>query len=100
MNTDELDNSDRSLRRTAIERIIAKYPNVSNEQRDDILHYIQREGSALDRATIASNNDISFQYRQLCKEHYIDRLKPVETAIAITSGVVLIGGVALLSLLF
>lgn len=98
MTTTTLNNSE-AARRVAIERVIALYPDISLEELQDVLRYVRRECSALDRATIASNTDISFQYQQLCKDHYIDRLKPAETAIAIISSLALIAAFLALSLL-
>lgn len=100
MTTNELHNPDRAMRRTAIERIIASYPEIGDDHLHEVLRYFRREASALDRATIASNSNIDRQYRQLCRDHYIDRLKPVEIAIAIGSATVLIAGLIALSLLF
>jgi len=99
MTTDTL-NTPQQARRLAIERIIAPYPDISDEKLQDVLHYFRRECSALDRATIASNNAVAHQYRQLCEDHHIDRLKPAETAIAIVAGLVLMAGFVALFLLF
>lgn len=100
MTTNTLNTSEQALRRNAIERIIAPYPDISDENLAEVLHYFRSECSALDRATIASNNGVAHQYRKLCEDHYIDRLKPAETAIAITAGIALVIGFAALFLLF
>lgn len=100
MTTNDLNNSEQVLRRIAIERIIALYPDISDEELHEVLHYFRRECSALDRATIASNNEVARQYRKFCEDHHIDRLKPAESAIAITAGIALVVGFAVLFLLF
>jgi hypothetical protein len=100
MTTKDLHVTDQAARRTAIERIIASYPDISDDNLQDVLRYFKGEASALDRATIASNSHIARQYRQLCHDHYIDRLSPVETAIAVASATALIAGLVALSLLF
>lgn len=100
MTTGHLQQADPATRRAAIERIIASYPAVGEAEVQDVLHYFKREASALDRGTIASNSDIERQYRQLCDDHYIDRLKPWETAGTVALAMILLGGVAMLSIVF
>ena len=92
--------TDRAVRRAAIERAIAGYPNIGDNELQDVLHYFRREASALERATIASNDAVYFQYRQLCRDHYLERLKPLEIAIATASAIALIGSFVALSLLY
>lgn len=100
MTTNLMNEADRATRRVAIERAIAAYPDVDETEIRDVLHYFKREASALDRATIASNNDIAPQYRRLCDEHYIDRLKPAEIAGTVALAILLICGVAAAILLY
>ena len=92
--------ADRTVRRSAIERAIAHYPNIPENELQDVLHYFRREATALERATIASNDAVYFQYRKLCSDHYLERLKPWEIAIATTSAIALIGALVALSLLY
>ncbi|MET0587657.1 MAG: hypothetical protein ABWZ75_03965 [Novosphingobium sp.] len=92
--------ADRTVRRSAIERAIAHYPNIPDNELQDVLHYFRREASALERATIASNDAVYSQYRQLCTDHYLERLRPFEIAIAVTSATALIGAFVALTLLY
>lgn len=100
MKTKDNGTADRAMRRAAIERAIAGYPDIPENELQDVLHYFRREASALERATIASNDAVFLQYRQLCSDHYLERLKPVEIAIAATSATALIGALLALSLLY
>ncbi len=49
------------------------------------MRYISKEASALDRASIASNPDVQEQYRQLCHDHHLDRLRPFEIALVVAA---------------
>lgn len=100
MKTKDYETADRVMRRAAIERTIAGYPNIPENELQDILHYFRREASALERATIASNDAVYFQYRQLCSDHYLERLRPFEIALAVASATGLIGALVALSLLY
>jgi hypothetical protein len=100
MKTKDNETAERIMRRTAIERILAHYPDIARDQLDDVLRYFNREASALERATIASNDELHAQYRLLCRDHHFERLKPFEIAIATACAAVLIGGVVVLSLLY
>lgn len=71
--------TDRAARRAAVERAIAHYPAISEDELHDILHYFRRDASAYDRAIIASNADIHDQYRRFAHDHSLDRLGRVET---------------------
>lgn len=100
MKTKDNETAGRVMRRAVIERAIAGYPDIPENDLQDVLHFFRREASALERATIASNDAIYPQYRQLCSDHYLERLKPFEIAIAATSATVLIGALVALSLLY
>lgn len=70
--------SERSLSRRAIERIVAQYPSISQDQLFRLFDYFRREASSGDIARIASNPHIRKQYRALCRDHHINRLKFVD----------------------
>jgi hypothetical protein len=94
MTNDKIDSSERSLRRRAIERIIAQYPSISAEQLHRLFDYFRREATAGDLTRIATNPDIRAQYRQLCRDHRIDRLRPVQRFVAIAATVIAALGLA------
>lgn len=65
-------------RRSAAERAIARYPALEPDEIAALVRYVRKEASALDRASIASNAGVQAQYRQLCHDHHLDRLRPFE----------------------
>lgn len=90
--------SDCAALRASIERIIAHYPDISDEELHKVLHYFRRDASALDRATIASNTEIAGRYRQLCDDHKLDKLGMVETVAAAVFAVALIAAILFFTL--
>jgi len=85
--------SDGAELRAAMEREIARYPDLSDEELHRVLHYFRRDASALDRATIASNPEVVAQYRQLCEDHKLDKLGKVETIAVVVFGVLLLAAI-------
>ncbi|MBB3991067.1 hypothetical protein [Croceicoccus naphthovorans] len=77
-------------RRLEIERMIARYPELEGEELNRTLSYLKREASAMDQAMIASNPDIMRQYRQLSRDHYLDRLRPSQLALATIVALVIV----------
>jgi hypothetical protein len=98
MNTKEI--TDRVTRRIAIERIITRYPDISENDLRDVLDYFRHEASALDQATIASNDDIYAQYKALCADHHLERLKSSQIAIIAFAAVVVVGTMVTWAMLF
>lgn len=90
--------TDRAVHRAAIERVIAHYPEISDDELHDLLHYFRRDASAYDRAIIASNAQIVDRYRQLCHDHSLDRLGRVETLVVVIFAILLLVGVAFFTL--
>lgn len=79
--------SERSLRRRAIERIIAQYPHIGQEQLHRLFDYFRLEASTADVARIATNPRIRPQYRELCRDHRIDRLRSVDRLFGVIAAV-------------
>jgi murein endopeptidase len=94
MNNDRTEPSSRSLRRRAIERVIAQYPAISDEQLHRLFDYFRREATPADLTRIATNPAIRPQYRQLCRDHRIDRLRFVQRLVAIVAAVIAALGLA------
>jgi len=90
--------SDRTAQRAAIERIIAHYPDIGEEELHSVLHYFRRDASAYDRAIIASNAKIYDQYQKLASDHNLDRLGMVEKVVTATFVCVLVLGILFLIL--
>lgn len=96
MTTSKTDTSERKLRRRAIERIIALYPDIGEEQLHRLFDYFRLEASSADVARIATNPRIRPQYRQLCRDHRIDRLRSVDRLFGVIAAV--LAAVSLVSL--
>ena len=86
----------RARRRAIIERVIARYPHVSQDELIDVIGYFRREASAADKARIAANSAIRRQYRRINRDHMIARGWLIDAAIwggiavALTIGFVLL----------
>ncbi|OCC25187.1 hypothetical protein MB02_00375 [Croceicoccus estronivorus] len=76
--------------RAIAEAIIIRYPKISDDELKAVLHYLKKEATAMDNALIASNPELTEPYRQLSHDHYLNRLRPMETAM-VTGFVILIG---------
>lgn len=61
--------ADGADRRAQIERTLADYPNLSGERLDDLIAWFDKEATALDVATIASNPAIVEPYRRFRADH-------------------------------
>lgn len=86
--TSKSDNSsERQVRRRAIERIILQYPDISEAQLHRLFDYFRREATRGDVARIAANPRIRPQYRELCRDHSIDRLKGFDRLFGIVAAV-------------
>ena len=90
------DTAQRKLRRRDIERIIALYPDIGEDQLHHLFDYFRREARSSDVARIATNPRIRPQYRQLCRDHRIDRLRSVDRLFGVVAAV--LAAVSLVSL--
>ena len=76
-----------------VERLLARYPALSERELAEVTHWFEREASALDVALVASNEDIREGYRRF-RADQIDPLTfaDLARAVAVTAvGVALIG---------
>lgn len=69
-----LQGSDLAARRAQVEASLARYPDLSSERLDDVLHWFRYEASALDVGHLASNEAIADRYRKFRADH-IDPVK-------------------------
>ena len=60
-------------RRLRIERLLARYPALAEAEQDELLHWFEREASALDVALVASGPRAGPGYQRF-KAERIDRL--------------------------
>ena len=58
----------RDERRASARALLARYPDLPNEQRDDLLRWFRKEASALDVALISMDQELSHQYGLLKRE--------------------------------
>lgn len=87
----------RAAARAAIERVIHDYPNITEAELYRLIAYFRSEATAFDLAAIGANRKIRPQYRALCRDHSVDRLrKGQRTVTAILAAALALG--ALLSL--
>lgn len=98
MTTDIQNDTDQSARRRQVTRILARYPGISEDDLQQLLHYFRNEASALDRGTIASIDEVRAQYARFCEDHRLDRLRFTETALVIVFAVGLLTVVTFLLL--
>ncbi|MET0250953.1 MAG: hypothetical protein ABW203_02130 [Novosphingobium sp.] len=85
---------------THIEAAIATYPDLSEEQLDDVLFWLKHEATALEVGLVASNPRLAKQYRRLRADH-LDRLtrRDAAQAAAVVGAVAaLAGGIVYLAL--
>jgi murein endopeptidase len=95
--TQQITRTERGLRRRAIERIIAQYPRIGEEQLHRLFDYFRREARTGEVARIASNPAIRTQYRQLCRDHKIDRLRSLDRLFGVVAAVLAATGLAALA---
>jgi len=84
--------ADGAPQRAYIEGILEQYPHISKDQLEELLHWFNKEASALDIGLVASNEAIRRGYRLFRAEH-IDRFKPRDLGyaalfVAICGGVI------------
>jgi hypothetical protein len=65
----QISGSDSQSKRAHVERLLARYPRLTGAQIEDLTSWFNREASAYDRATIASNEAVRSQYREFSKAH-------------------------------
>ena len=59
----------RDERRACAKALLARYPNLPSDQRDDLLRWFRSEASALDVGLISMDDELSHQYASLkCDE--------------------------------
>lgn len=80
-------------RRAQIEAMLAKYPQVSEEELGEILHWFRREASAYDVGLVASNSDIYDAYLQFRAKH-LDRFSVSDVLVLSTILLLVIAGIA------
>ncbi|HTN14666.1 MAG TPA: hypothetical protein VL094_07660 [Sphingomonadaceae bacterium] len=87
------DNPAAAERRATAERLLERYPDISGDELQQLLHYFRKEASSLDCALVSSNHNVLGKYRQFCRDHYLSRLRPKE---AILAGAGIVGLIILL----
>lgn len=60
--------STRDERRACARALLARYPNLPSDQRDDLLRWFRSEASALDVGLISMDDELSHQYASLKRD--------------------------------
>lgn len=87
----------RAAARFAIERIVQDYPHISDPELYRLIDYFRSEASPFDLGIIAANRKIRQQYKALCRDHHVDRLRTGQRTVTAVLAVLLALG-ALFSL--
>jgi hypothetical protein len=85
-------------RRAHIERTLAAYPHIDEQQLAALITWFDKEATAFDVAQLASNAAIAEPYRRLRAEH-IDRLRGRDIVNGLLFAAATVGGIALLVLI-
>lgn len=93
--SNSLDSAAAAARRAQIEAALADYPHLCEERLADLTTWFRKEASALDVATLASNEAIADAYRRFRAEH-IDPLSGKDMMWALIATVVVAALIALL----
>lgn len=97
MSTTDL-SADRADRRARVAALIARYPELSDSDLEQLHYWFRREASALELGLLASDPAIALQYRAYRAKHY-DRVRAADwTRSAIFIGLA-VGVVALVVLM-
>jgi hypothetical protein len=67
--TQSHDGAPAAERRAQIEAALAEYPHISDERLTSLIAWFRKEASALDVATLASNEAIAEPYRRFRADH-------------------------------
>ena len=87
---------DGAARRVQIEVALADYPDLDKDRLADVIRWFRKEASALDVATLASNEAIAEPYRRFRAEH-IDPLNGSDMMKGMLFAAIVGGGVFLLA---
>ncbi len=85
-------------RRERVELLLTRYPDLSDAEIADLLHWFRKEASALDVAMLASDESLARAYQPFRAAH-LDRLSAVEIAVAVLIVALIIAGLAAFALL-
>ncbi|WP_147391850.1 hypothetical protein [Pelagerythrobacter aerophilus] len=85
-------------RRAQAEALLARYPDLSQSEIDDLRRWFGKEATALETAMLAGDEHLGGPYQQFRKDH-LDRLSALEKGIAGAVGALLIGGLAALAIM-
>jgi len=85
-------------RRAQAEALLARYPDLSQSEIDDLRHWFGKEATALETAMLAGDERLGAPYQQFRKDH-LDRLSALEKGIVVVIGVLLIAGLMALAIM-
>ena len=76
--------------RSRIETLVGAYPNLTDDELRELLHWHRRTASSYEVAMLSARDDISAGYAQFKKDH-IERISPIALAIISMVMIFLIG---------
>jgi hypothetical protein len=79
----------RAAIRLEVERLIFRYPDVSTAEIHRLIDYFRNQATRFDLAAIAANRTIRTQYRALCRDHRVDRLRSWQRTITVALAAIL-----------
>ncbi len=85
-------------RRAQAEALLARYPDLSQSEIDDLRRWFGKETTALETAMLAGDDRLGGPYQQFRKDH-LDRLSTLEKVIAAVVGTLLIAGLTALAIM-
>ena len=80
----------RARRRDEIAHLLARYPHLEPDARDELAEWFARHASSHDIAMLSLNDGIADQYRAYRAEH-IDRLRPRDWARGLVVAALFVG---------
>lgn len=86
-----------AARRAQIEAVLADYPDISEDRLAAVIRWFRKEASALDVATLASNEAIADRYRRFRTDH-IDSVSGNDVIYAVLG--LALGGAVMLALVW
>lgn len=85
-------------RRVDVATKLARYPNLPDNEVEDLRHWFHKEATALETAMLASDEQLREPYQQFRNDH-LDRLSPRDKAIAWAGGALVLAGIAAMAVM-
>jgi hypothetical protein len=73
-----------------IHALVGAYPNLTEDELGDLLHWYRHEASAYDAAMLSARDDIRMGYKRFYKDH-IERISPRDVVVIVVGCILSIG---------